>query len=296
MELESHIMVSKDETGGCVEPGSEPADSTDPTLIQGQTLCPPPLPLTDKGDAVDSNVFHSLCEVLNWSDDEAQAVVHFLSAGGGGAHLQKDTSRQDFAIVVQVLRRIGPEVAKLWSARSPDMCRRGGIVPPSVTPFCQRVLARIANKSATEFALMPVPYLSRADLPPAMEERLRAKDLPPHERQAILENALRGAPEPPMVLRSLSGYQPHTTRLIWATQALWAIFEGEKYIRRCPAPAPGKGGNSRCDRYFVSDPTLRHPNRYCSATCRKRHERERLRERREREARERGHGAEGTAP
>jgi len=103
-------------------------------------------------------------------------------------------------------------------------------------------------------------------------------------------------PETGMVLRSLSGYQPHTTRLIWATQALWAIFEGEKYIRRCPAPAPGKGGNSRCDRYFVSDPTLRHPNRYCSATCRKRHERERLRERREREARERGHGAEGTAP
>jgi hypothetical protein len=199
-------------------------------------LRPSPLPITQQQPfGVDENESNALCEVLNWAQEEAEKVAGWVRQEL--AERQGDaTLGDDFACLISLLRAVGPRVAAYSeTSEGPGVVK--GLDPVQASGLAEtdlRILEQIANYPPKRFDFVYLPT--------------------PNGHQVIFPSV---------------SYQPHISRLVWASRGLLPILAGEARLRRCPAPASNKGGQE-CGRYFVSGGRVGYPARYCSETCRKR--------------------------
>jgi hypothetical protein len=248
------------------KPSQGPPKTRRRTVLHYNLLgSPRPLPIKQRRPwAVDENEYHALCEVLNWTDDEAKKAAlkierHAEAWEGDAKHERR---------VREITRPWAIGALEAWERRPQhdSGVREAGACAEAIAVLRTlgvKLLEHPAEKSRypREEYIIDTLGLSQYDLfllefvanRPVKFYQLRVLDLPP----GLVDVSTR-YPD--------SG----SSRVIWATRALWPLLTGHAKLSRCPAPVAGSVSKRRCDRYFVSGGRPGRPAEHCSAACRQR--------------------------
>ena len=235
---------------------------------------------------------NALCEVLNWTDEQAaEAEAEMARFFEGQGRLRKRLGgrfpecnpmyhgREAFGDTIRLLRRIG------WGAL--DNTAPGGLELPAPPPLLRVIgeaLMRGPLPSGVQLRLKQFQSLPSLTV---SEDDARRLSLVANMSPRQFSIAVFGAESPELPTVSVTwGSQQCTSRLIWATRGLLAVLLGEAQLARCRVLRRGwPRRGTECGRAYVVKGPAGQPRKHCTdSACAGRLRRHQTEQKRRREA------------